>query len=96
MLLAVYLHEDFVNVEGVAVASVLAFQSTGIDCSKLDAPEADRFPSDDDASFSQEVFDITVAEVEAVVEPDGVGGDVSWESVPFVGIHGTILAILGC
>jgi hypothetical protein len=28
-----------------------------------------------------------VAEIEAIVEPDGVGNDVRWESVAFICIH---------
>ena len=53
--------KDFINVEGVAVAPVLAFQSSGVNCPELDAPEADCFSADDDASFSEKVFDVTVA-----------------------------------
>ena len=46
-----------------------------------------------DASFSQEIFNIAVTEVEAIVEPDSVGDDIWRESVAFVGIHAPILAI---
>jgi hypothetical protein len=84
MLLTVDLHEDFVNVEGVAIAPVLWFQSTGINGSELDAPQADRFSADCNASFSEEIFDIAVAEAESVVEPNGIGNDVRWESVSFI------------
>jgi hypothetical protein len=34
-----------------------------------------------------------VAEIEAIVEPDGVRNDVRWESVTFICIHCLILAI---
>ena len=40
-------------------------------------------------------YGITVAEIESVVEPDGVAGDVGWESVTFVGVHPPNLAISG-
>jgi hypothetical protein len=53
MLLTVYLDEDFIDVEGVTVTSVFSFQSTGINRSKLDTPEADRFMADGDSSFSE-------------------------------------------
>jgi hypothetical protein len=56
VLLAIYLDKDFIDVEGVTVTSVFSFQSTGINRSKLDAPEADRFTADGDSSFSEEVF----------------------------------------
>jgi len=63
MLLAVDFDEDFVDVESVALALVpkalallagqalLSFQAAGINCSELDAPEADRFSGYSDASF---------------------------------------------
>lgn len=68
MLLAVDFDEYFVDVEGVAISTVLALQPSRVDGSELDAPEADRFPSDDDPALSQENFDIPVAQVEAIVE----------------------------
>ena len=67
MLLAVDLDENLINVEGVAVASVLTFQSACINGAELDAPEADRLPRDDDSAFSEQIFDISMAQVETVV-----------------------------
>ena len=85
--------EDFVDVESVAVASVLAFQSACINRSELDAPEADRFSGYGNAWLGQEVFDIPMTEIESIVEPNGVGNDIGWESVAFVCIYSLILAI---
>ena len=68
--------EDFVNIEGVAVATMLSLQASSIDCAKLDTPQADRLTSDDNAAFSQEVFDITVAEIESVIEPNSERNDI--------------------
>jgi hypothetical protein len=34
-----------------------------------------------------------VAEVEAIVEPDGVADDIGWEPVALISIHGPILSI---
>ena len=34
-----------------------------------------------------------MAEIESVVEPYGIGNDVRWESMAFIGIHPPILAI---
>ena len=92
MLLAADFDEDFIDVERVAIASVLSLQATGINRSELDAPEADRFAADDDASFSEEIFYIAVTEVEAIIEPDGVGNDVRWESMALICIHVSILS----
>ena len=61
MLLAFYIYEDFIDVEGIAVASVLTFQSPSADRSEIDAPETDRFPATGDASPSEQIFNVTVA-----------------------------------
>jgi hypothetical protein len=95
VLLAVYLHEDFVDVEGVTESSVSLLQSTRVFGSELGAPAADRFPGDYDPTLSQQIFDIPVAQVEAIVEPDSVGNDTRRESVAFVGIHRPIPSMPG-
>jgi len=53
MLLTVDLDENFIDVEGVAIASVFSFQSTGLYDTVLDTPEANRFSADSDASFGK-------------------------------------------
>jgi hypothetical protein len=72
---------------------VLALQSSRVDGSELDAPEADRFAADSIASFGEQFFNVAVAQVEAIVEPDSIGNDIRRESVAFVGVHRPILAI---
>jgi hypothetical protein len=72
---------------------MLALQSLRVESTKLDAPEPDGLVADCDASFSKEVFDIAVAEVKAIAEPDSIADDIGWESVAFVGIHRSILPI---
>ncbi len=62
---------------------MLSFQSSGIKTAKLDTPEPDGFSTDGDASFSEQVFDEwsgtpAMTEIEAIVEPDGVGNDIGW------------------
>ena len=94
MLLAIDLHEDFVDEEGIAEASVPAFQASSINGPELDTPEADRFPANSYASFSEQVFNVTVADIESEVEPDCLADDVGWEAVAFVGIHSLILAMI--
>ena len=41
MLLAVDLHENFIDEEGITVATVLSLQATGIGGTEFDAPEPD-------------------------------------------------------
>jgi hypothetical protein len=54
---------------------------------KLDAPESDRFTADCDAIFSEQIFDVSVAQIKTMVEPDGVADDIRRESVVLAGIH---------
>jgi hypothetical protein len=35
-----------------------------------------------------------VAEIEAIIKPDGVGNDVRWESVAFICFHLPILPVM--
>lgn len=72
---------------------MLPLQSSSVETAKLDAPETDRFSTDDNAAFSQEIFYVSMTQIESVVEPDCVANDVSPESMALVGIHSPILAI---
>ena len=93
MLLAIDLHENFIDVESVTVAAMLSLQPSCKNSTKLDALETDRFSGDSDASLSEEILYITVTEAESIVQPDGVADYVRWKAVTFVCIHGPILAI---
>jgi hypothetical protein len=95
VLLALDLHKDFVDVEGITLASMLAFQSPCINGAELDTPKTDRFAADGDASFSEEIFNITVAQIKLIVEPDSMADDFWLEPVTFVCVHGPILSISG-
>ena len=94
MLLAIDLHEDLINEEGVAVASVPSLQTACINSSELNAPEADGFATNDDYPFGRQILDISMAEIESIVEPDGVRNDIWGESVSLISIHEPSLAIL--
>ena len=76
--------EGFINVESIAISSVLALQSACMNGAELDAPETDRLPRDDDSSLNEQFFNIAVPEDEATVEPDSVGDDIWRESVTFL------------
>ena len=68
--------ESFIDEEGITIASMSSFQAACIEGTELDTPKPDRLSSDDDASLSQEVFDIAVAKIESVVEPEGIADDI--------------------
>jgi hypothetical protein len=67
VLLTVDPDKDFVNVEGVAVASVLPLQSPSVECPEVDAPKADCFSADGDASLGKQILNISMAQIEAIV-----------------------------
>ena len=95
MLFAVDFHKDFVNEERITVTAMPPLQSFRVESTEFDAPQSDGFVADSYTAFSQKVFDITVAEIESVIEPDGVGDDIGWESVTLVCVHPAILPIHG-
>ena len=95
ILLAFYPDKDFIDEERIAVASMVTLEPLGAQRPAFDAPETDRLAADSNAALCQKIFSISVAQVEAVVEPDCVGNDVRWESVAFVGIHPPILSLQG-
>ena len=35
-------------------------------------------PSNHDPAFGQQIFDISVAGIKSMVEPDGIGNDIGW------------------
>ena len=53
VLLAIDSDEHFIDVEGVAIASVLSLQSSSVNRSELNAPEADGFSANGDSTLSQ-------------------------------------------
>ena len=93
MLLAIDLYEDFSDVEGIAITTVLSLQSASINRAEFDAPEANCFSADCNAPFGEQVFNIAVTQVESTVEPDCVTNDIWRESVPLISIHEPILPI---
>jgi hypothetical protein len=61
LLLAIDLHEDLIDVERIAITTVLPFETTSVSSTKLDTPESDGFVADSYSSFCEQVFDITMA-----------------------------------
>ena len=86
MLLAVYFHKDFIYVECVAVAFVSALQPSGIVPAKLDG-----FIADEYSTLGQEIFNISMTEIESKIKPDCITDDIGWKPVTFVYIHTGII-----
>ena len=93
MLPAIDLHEHFIDIEGVSVASMFAFESFRVESTELDTPKPDGFVADCDTPLGKEIFNVSMAEVESVVQPGRIADDIGWEPVTLVGIHRPILPI---
>jgi hypothetical protein len=60
----------------------------GVGCAELPTPEADGLVADLDPALGEQLLDITLAQVEPVVEPDGVADDLGGE--PMATVQGGI------
>src|SRR2546427_10453371 len=81
------IHEQFVQVPGVAQASLPVPQDTGVLRTEPPTPLPNRLVGYGDAPLSEEIFGIAEAQTEPVVEPDGVTDDLRRESVAVVAGH---------
>ena len=92
-----YFYEDLVQVPRVTKATLPTLQSPSVFRPELDAQKWDRFVTDRDASLSEQLFDVSNAHAESVVEPDGVADDSRWKSIAVVawriGLHWPILSV---
>jgi hypothetical protein len=96
LLLAVDSDEQFIQIPDVAKATLFPLQPLCIAGSEFSAPLSDRFERDNDSTFGQEIFDITEAHTETMIDPHGIADDFRWESVSTVagsgGLHGLSLS----
>ena len=95
MLFSLDLNQDLIDEESISVTLVLQSKSLGVFGSKLDTPQPDRFAADRDFALDQEIFDVTIIQVEAMIESDCVLNDLGREAVTFVNrcelVHSTIV-----
>ena len=92
-LLTLDLHEDLVNMPGITQSTPLASDRAGVLRSELETPEADGLVGDDDPPLSQQIFHISKAQGESMVEPHAVADDCGRKTVASVaGFHERIVA----
>ena len=63
---------------------------------QFDTPQPDRLLADSATTFSQQIFDIAITEVESIVEPDSVGNYVERGAVALTNFHRLFLPISAC
>jgi hypothetical protein len=85
--------EESGDVEGIAMLSVPPLKPTGVFGSELDSPQSNRLVADCYTAFSQQIFDISMAEVEPIVQPYSVTDYIGGKPMTFICIHAPILSI---
>ena len=83
-LLTLNLHEDFINMPGVTQSTPLSSDRAGVFRSELETPEADGLVGDDDPALSQQILDVSKAQRETMVEPNGMTDDFTGEPMTLV------------
>jgi hypothetical protein len=83
-------HEQFVQVPRVAQATLPSPERPGIFGTELLTPLPDGFVADDDPTLGQKILNISEAQAEAVVEPDGLTDNFRGEPVS------AIAGLVGC
>jgi len=76
--------EDFVDIEDIPKSRMTAPQSLSASWAELLTPGANRFLTDGSPTFSEQVFDVSSAQVGTEVQPNGVLDNFRRESVTFV------------
>ena len=99
LLLAVDSDEELVQIPSIAEATLSPFQFPNLVWTELLTPTSNRFIRDDDASLSQQIFNIAEAQTETVVKPDSMANDFGRKPMALVTravrLHGRILSV-GC
>jgi hypothetical protein len=83
--LPVDLEKDLVAVPFVAGLCTPMTQLIGELLAELEAPLSHHFIGHDDAARSQQFFDVTLAEAEAMIKPNRVSDNFLWKPKPFIG-----------
>jgi len=60
-------HENFINVECIAVTLLLTFQSPGVYGAEFNAPQANGLIADINSTLGKQIFNVSMAEVKPVV-----------------------------
>ena len=93
LLLTVNPDEQFVQIPSVPETTLLFLETPSKVGSEFPAPSPDGFIGNNNPAFGEEIFDITEAQAETVIDPDGVADDFRWETVSVVtrlgAIHGS-------
>jgi hypothetical protein len=85
--LALDVHEELVQVPHVSLTSLSTPKVPSVIESELLTPLPNGLVGDDDSAFCHEVLDVSEAQTESMIQPDGVTDDLRWESVSVVAVR---------
>ncbi len=77
--------EEFIDVPDVTEPSLLPPQISSIGRTELPTPIPKCFVRNTDASFCKQVFYVSKAQREPMVQPDSVADDFRWKAMPAIG-----------
>jgi hypothetical protein len=78
--------KDLIEVPLVARSGTSAAQLVGIRPPEHPAPIPHRLIRQNDTAFGHQLFDVSVTQAEAEIQPDTVADDLGWEPMALVGI----------
>src|SRR5499427_4131186 len=96
MAFAMNRQKHLVQIPLVSWLGASTLQSIGIVLAKLQTPLADGFMGDVDTAFEQQLLHVTIAQREAVIEPDPMADDLAGKAVIFVALGVSRRRHVGC
>ena len=76
--------EEFIDMPGVAESALFPTQSAGVGRSEFLTPVSDRFIGDKNFSLGEQVFYVSKAQGEPMVQPNGVTDNFRRKAVPSI------------
>jgi hypothetical protein len=64
-----------------------SFKLASILSTELDTPEPNGLVADDDAPLCKQIFNISMTQIEMMIEPNCVTDYLGWTPMTFIGIH---------
>ena len=99
LLMTVNSDEKLIQVPSIPETTLLLLETPSKVGSEFPAPSPDGFIGNNNPAFGEEIFDITEAQAETVIDPHGVADDFRWKTVSVVtrlgAIHGS-QSVSGC
>lgn len=77
-------NENFVQVPAMAEPASRPLETSSIARTELSAPDSNRFITNNDSAFGEKILDISEAQAETMVNPDGVADDFWRETVAVI------------